>query len=721
MDKSRLTRLTKGRDHDPFSILGRHRGEPGGPVVRTWQPHAEEVSIETAGGFVAMRRIHPDGIFECKAVDAPERWRLRLSAGGVTWELQDCWAFPPQGDEQALYLFSEGRNHAAWHLLGAFPQQRDGCSGVCFRVWAPNAERVSVVGDFNRWDGWVHPMASLGASGVWELFIPSLTAGALYKFEIRNRQSGDVFVKIDPYGREFELRPSTAARVCAASAHRWNDADWMESRARADWQHAPMSIYEIHVGSWRRHADGRSYSWRELAEALVAYVVDAGYTHVELMPVTEHPLDESWGYQTTGYFAPTSRHGTPDDFRFFVDAMHRAGIGVILDWVPGHFPQDAWALAHYDGSALYEHGDPKMGLHPDWGTHIFNYGRCEVRSFLLSSAHYWLSEFHVDGLRVDAVASMLYLDYSRKAGEWTPNRHGGRENLDAIEFLRELNVMVHAEFPGALTAAEESTAWPMVSRPTYVGGLGFSFKWNMGWMNDSLAYFVRDPVYRRYHHALLTFGQVYAYSENFVLPLSHDEVVHGKRSLLGKMPGDLWKQCANLRLLLAYQMTWPGKKLGFMGNEFGQVHEWADSRELDWSLLDDPAHRGIANLVRDLNRIYRDRAELHELDFHPEGFQWIDCHDADHSVIAFLRRTRDGKVAMVVLNFTPVPQFGYRIGTPAPGNWREAINTDSAHYGGSNLGNAGLLASSEPAWHPWPASLELTLPPLGALLLLPDQ
>ncbi|MBK8335536.1 MAG: 1,4-alpha-glucan branching protein GlgB [Sterolibacteriaceae bacterium] len=721
MDRSRLTRLAEGRDHDPFAILGRHRSDSGGTLVRTWQPGAENVLIETAAGFAPMRRVHPAGVFEWNCGDAPERWRLRLSAGDTSWELQDCWAFPPQGDEQALYLFSEGRNHAAWKLLGALPVYRDGHAGVCFRVWAPNAQRVSVVGDFNRWDGLANPMASLGASGVWELFIPALPAGSLYRFEIRNRQSGDVFVKIDPYGREFELRPSTAARVCAVSEYRWRDASWLESRARLDWQHAPMSVYELHAGSWRRHADGSSYNWRELAEALAAYVLDAGYTHLELMPITEHPLDESWGYQTTGYFAPTSRLGTPDDFRAFVDALHAAGIGVILDWVPGHFPQDAWALAHYDGSALYEHEDPQQSLHPDWGTHIFNYGRCEVRSFLLSSAHYWLSEFHIDGLRVDAVASMLYLDYSRKQGEWTPNRHGGRENLDAIDFLRELNVMVHAEFPGALTAAEESTAWPMVSRPTYVGGLGFSVKWNMGWMNDTLSYFGRDPVYRRYHHALLTFGQVYAYSENFVLPLSHDEVVHGKRALLGKMPGDKWLRCANLRLLLAYQTMLPGKKLGFMGSEFGQEREWSEHRELDWGLLDDPAHRGIANLTRDLNRIYRDRAELHELDFQPEGFQWIDCHDADHSVIAFLRRSRDGRVAIVVLNFTPVPQFGYRIGTPAPGNWREAINTDSAHYGGSNLGNAGRLTASELAWLPWPASIELTLPPLGALLLLPDQ
>jgi 1,4-alpha-glucan branching enzyme len=720
MPNARLSRLVEGREHDPFFLLGRHRTESGW-VIRTLQPHAAEAFVATPAGYQSMRCVHPAGVFEWTADDVPTTWRLRLSSHGHVWEIADCWAYPPCGDEQGLYLYSEGRNYAAWRLLGALPQTRQGVPGVCFRVWAPNAERVSVVGDFNRWDGRVHPMASLGASGVWELFIPELRAGSLYKFEIRNRHSGAVMVKIDPCGREFELRPSTAARVPAQGGFGWNDAGWLQSRAACDWQQAPMAIYEVHAASWRRHPDGRMYTWRELGDTLIPYVLEAGYTHVELLPVTEHPLDESWGYQTTGYFAPTSRHGSPDDFRTFVDRLHCAGIGVILDWVPGHFPQDDWALAHYDGSALFEHEDPKLKVHPDWGTHVFNYGRREVRSFLLSSAHYWLEEFHIDGLRVDAVASMLYLDYSRRAGEWTPNRYGGRENLEAIDFLRELNVMVHAEFPGAVTLAEESTAWPMVSRPTYVGGLGFSMKWNMGWMNDTLAYLEKDPVYRRYHHELLTFGQLYAYSENFMLPLSHDEVVHGKRSLLGKMPGDFWQQCANLRLLLAYQTGTPGKKLCFMGSEFGQGREWSEKGELDWALLANPAHRGIANLVRDLNRLYRERPELHQLDFQPEGFQWIDCHDADHSVIAFVRRARNGDALIVVINFTPVPQFGYRIAAPAAISWREAINTDSAHYGGSNLGNAGRLASIAEPRAGWPASLELTLPPLAALVLVPDQ
>ena len=561
-------------------------------------------------------------------------------------------------------------------------------------------------------------MHAHGGSGVWELFVPGLAAGALYKFEIRNR-AGAVLVKADPYAQQFELRPSTAARVAAPSAHRWDDAGWLGDRATHDWLHAPLNAYEVHAGSWRRHPDGRTYSYRELAEALVPYLVEMGYTHVELMPLSEHPLDESWGYQATGYFAPTSRFGAPDDLRAFIDACHGAGIGVILDWVPGHFPQDAWALARYDGTALYEHEDPRLGVHKDWGTHIFNYGRSEVKSFLLSSAAYWLSEFHIDGLRVDAVASMLYLDYSRAAGEWLPNRFGGRENLDAIEFLRELNTMVHRDFPGALTFAEESTAWPMVSRPTYVGGLGFSMKWNMGWMNDTLAYLQHDPVFRRFHHDKLTFGQLYAYSENFLLPLSHDEVVHGKRSLLDKMPGDAWQKFANLRLLLAQQATAPGRKLMFMGGEFGQWREWRVGAELDWFLLERDAHGGIQRCARDLNHLYRNTPALHDLDFEGSGFDWIDCHDADQSVVSYLRRARDGRFVIVVLNFTPVPRTGYRIGVPQGGTYREAFNSDSRHYGGSDLGNGeGLDAAARP-WMGLAYSLVMTLPPLAAVIVEP--
>jgi len=613
----------------------------------------------------------------------------------------------------ALYLFNEGRNYQAYRLLGAHLTQ----AGTVFRVWAPNAAGVSVVGDFNGWRGGVHDLAPLGASGVWEVTVPEAQPGHLYRFEIIARDSGARLIKSDPYGRGFELRPGSAAYVVAPAQHVWGDQAWLARRAAWDWLHAPVNIYEVHPGSWMRHPDGRRYLWRELAERLIPYAVEQGYTHLELLPVTEHPLDESWGYQTTGYFAPTARYGSPDDLRAFVDACHQAGLGVILDWVPGHFPQDDWALARYDGTALYEHEDPRLGLHADWGTHIFNYGRHEVRSFLLSSAHWWLAEFHFDGLRVDAVASMLYLDYSRKAGEWLPNKYGGRENLDAIDFLKELNAMVHGEFPGALTIAEESTAWPQVSRPTYVGGLGFSMKWNMGWMNDSLRYFQRDPIHRRWHHDELTFSQVYAYSENYVLPFSHDEVVHGKGSLLGKMPGDRWQQLANLRLLLAWQAFTPGKKLAFMGCEFGQPREWSEARELDWGLLADGSHAGLQRLAADLNRLYRDCPALHQQDFSPSGFEWIDCHDSEHSVLAWLRWGRDGSFVVVAVNFTPVPQRAYRLGVPQAGRYEEILNSDSAHYGGGNLGNSGGLEAFAGEWMNRPANLEITMPPLAAVAL----
>jgi 1,4-alpha-glucan branching enzyme len=613
----------------------------------------------------------------------------------------------------ALYLFNEGRNLQAYRLLGAHPD----ATGTTFRVWAPNARQVAVVGDFNDWRPAAHPMQPLGASGVWEVRVAEAVPHSLYRFAITPQTGGGALLKADPYARGFELRPGSAAYVVPPSTHLWGDADWLRQRAAWDWQQAPVNIYEVHAGSWMRHPEGKPYLWRELAERLIPYAVDQGYTHLELLPITEHPLDESWGYQTTGYFAPTARYGSPDDLRFFIDACHQAGLGVLLDWVPGHFPQDAWALARYDGTALYEHEDPRLGLHADWGTHIFNYGRHEVRSFLLSSAHWWLSEFHFDGLRVDAVASMLYLDYSRKAGEWLPNKHGGRENLEAIDFLQALNAMVHGEFPGALTIAEESTSWPQVSRPTYVGGLGFSMKWNMGWMNDSLRYFHRDPVYRRWHHDELTFGQVYAYSENFVLPLSHDEVVHGKGSLLGKMPGDDWQRFANLRLLLAWQALTPGKKLSFMGGEFGQMREWSEARELDWGLLAEPAHQGLQRLSADLNRLYRDLPALHSQDFTAAGFEWIDCHDSEHSVLCWLRWGRDGSYVVVVMNFTPAPLSGYRIGVPLAGRHVEILNSDSAWYGGSDLGNVGAVEAHAGSWMNRPANLEITLPPLAAVVL----
>jgi 1,4-alpha-glucan branching enzyme len=712
--------LLEAREHDPFSVLGLH-AEGAGWRLRVFRPRAKAVALELAdGSWAPLKRRSGTDIFEWQGTAPPTRpWRLDID--GV--RQYDTYAFVPQPPADDLFLFNAGRLRQAWRTFGAVPESRHGIAGTCFRVWAPNAERVSVVGGFNGWDGRANPMATLGDSGVWELFIPELAAGALYRFEMRLRGSGTVKLKSDPCARAFERRPATACCVAPAAAHAWKDAAWMQARARSGetgaWLAAPMSIYEMHPGSWMRHPDKGFYSYRELAARLTPYLVEMGYTHVEFMPLMEHPLDESWGYQCTGFFAPSSRFGSADDLRFLVDSLHQAGIGVILDWVPGHFPADDWALAHYDGTALYEHEDPKQKMHPDWGTHVFNYGRNEVRSFLLSSAAYWLSEFHVDALRVDAVASMIYLDYSRKPGEWTPNVHGGRENLEAIAFLREMNEMVHADYPGALTIAEESTAWPMVSRPTWLGGLGFSMKWNMGWMNDTLDYMAHDPVYRRYNHERLTFGQLYAYSENFVLPLSHDEVVHGKSSLLGKMPGDEWQRFANLRLLLAYQMMAPGKKLQFMGAELGQTWEWRAGEELPWHLLQYPLHAGVKALVRDLNRLYVGEAALHELDFSPEGFQWIDCHDADQSVVAWLRRGRDGRHAVVVLNFTPVPRHNYRLGVPLEQDYLERMNTDSAHYGGSDLGNGGRVTAQATAWMGFPASVSLTLPPLAALVLLP--
>lgn len=709
--------LVEGRLHDPFAHLGLHH-ENGRWAVTVFSPHDDAVWLETAGGWVEVPRIDVRGIFRWTGeARPPVPYRLRLLRGGQARETYDPYVFPNPVSEADLYLFAQGRLLQAYRTLGAQPMELLGVQGVHFAVWAPNAERVSVVGDFNGWDGRVHPMRVLGNSGVWQIFIPGIAAGMLYKFEIRNRDTGRVLLKADPYARAAELRPGTASRVAPPARHVWQDADWLAARARWDWLHAPLSIYEVHAGSWRRGEGGRFLRWPELADELVPYAKAQGFTHIELLPISEHPLDQSWGYQSTGYFAPTARYGEPDDLRAFVDRCHRAGLGVILDWVPAHFPRDDWALARFDGTALYEHEDPRLGLHQDWGTLIFNYGRHEVKSFLLSSAHYWLSEFHFDGLRVDAVASMLYLDYSRKPGEWLPNRFGGRENLEAIDFLRELNVMVHEEFPGALTFAEESTAWPMVSRPVYLGGLGFSMKWNMGWMNDTLSYFQHDPVHRRYHHNQLTFGQLYSYTENFVLPFSHDEVVHGKRSLLDKMPGDAWQKFANLRLLFAWQMTYPGKKLNFMGNEFGQGREWDSNAALDWPLLDIDWHRGVQACLRDLNHLYRTWPALHELDFAQEGFQWIDCHDADQSILSFLRRARDGSFLVVVLNFTTVPRHGYRIGVPEGGRYGEIFNSDSTYYGGSNVGNGHGLPAEATPWMGFPYSLVLTLPPLAALVL----
>ncbi|MEZ4407113.1 MAG: 1,4-alpha-glucan branching protein GlgB [Polyangiales bacterium] len=602
--------------------------------------------------------------------------------------------------------------------LGAHPVTLDGVAGVAFAVWAPNARSVSVVGPWNLWDGRVHPMRQLGATGVWELFIPDLSAGVAYQYEVVTRE-GWALRKLDPCAGQTELRPSTAGVVAAQSDHAWGDQDWMRARRETDPLARPVSIYEVHLGSWMRVPEegDRWLTYRELAQRLGDHVTALGFTHVEFLPVHEHPFDGSWGYQVTGFFAPTARFGTPDDFRYLVDHLHQRGVGVIVDWVPGHFPKDPHGLARFDGTALYEHLDPRQGEHPDWGTLVFNYGRPEVKNFLIANARMWIDDFHVDGLRVDAVASMLYLDYSRKEGEWIPNAHGGRENLEAIAFLRELNERLHAEFPGAMVVAEESTSWPGVSRPLYTGGLGFTMKWNMGWMHDTLAFFARDTVHRRWHHHELTFGLVYQWSENFVLPLSHDEVVHGKGSIFGKMPGDRWQKFANLRALYAWMWCHPGRKLLFMGSEFGQEREWSHARSLDWHLTNDPLHAGVMTLVGDLNRLYRETPALNAVEQDPTAFAWSVVNDAEQSVFAFVRYDRAGRATLCVLNATPVPREGYRVGVPHAGEWREALNSDAARYGGSNFGNAGRAWADPQPSHGFAASIALRLPPLGVVVL----
>jgi 1,4-alpha-glucan branching enzyme len=631
----------------------------------------------------------------------------------------------PPGDRRVLtdvdlYLFGEGTQLRAQDKLGAHRLTIDGSTGVHFAVWAPNADRVSVIGDFNRWNGRAHPMRPLASSGVWEIFIPDLPDGEKYKFEIRAK-TGEILKKSDPYGVAFEVPPLSASIVWDLSGYDWRDREWMAWReARGGWLDRPLSVYEVHLGSWARVPEegNRFLTYRELAHRLVPYVKDLGFTHIELLPVMEHPFSGSWGYQVLGFFAPTSRFGPPEDFKFFVDACHQAGLGVILDWVPGHFPKDDHGLARFDGTSLYEHEDPRQGEHQDWGTLIFNYGRHEVRNFLLSNALFWLSEYHVDGLRVDAVASMLYLDYSRKAGEWIPNRFGGRENLDAIAFLQQLNSLTHGGHPGTITAAEESTAWPGVSRPVHLGGLGFTYKWNMGWMHDILQYAREDPVHRRWHHQLVTFSALYMHTENFVLPFSHDEVVHGKGSLLDKIPGDVWQKYATLRTLFGYMYGHPGKKLLFMGSELGPWREWDHDRSLDWHLLDDPAHAALRRYLQDLNRLYQSEPALHQVDFEGEGFQWIDCNDSENSVVSIARFARDRRDAVVmVFNFTPVPRLEYRIGVPEAGNYAELLNSDSVEYGGSNVGNLGGVTTEPVAAHGFEQSLRLTVPPLGCLLL----
>ena len=708
-------KIIEAKHHDPFSVLGRHTvGKL--TTVKVYMPYAESVSFANDGPD--LPRIIGTDFFEYSAQQSelPEHYQLVwIDKDGSQHTNYDPYDFGVQLPEFDRHLFAEGKHWHIYQKMGAHQHTVDNINGVLFTVWAPNAGRVSVICDFNRWDGRCNPMRSLGGSGIWELFIPGLTAGCLYKFEILNRQSNQVLVKTDPYGQQFELRPNTSSIVVSDKAYSWQDQEWLSKRGSHDWLHEPMSIYEVHLGSWKRDSLGNFLNYRDLADQLVEYVKELGFTHIELMPVTEHPLDVSWGYQTTGYFAPTSRHGTPDDFRYFMDSCHRHNIGVILDWVPAHFPKDSFALASFDGSALYEHEDPRKGEHRDWGTLIYNYGRNEVRNFLLASAVFWMEEFHLDGLRVDAVASMLYLDYSREDNDWEPNIYGGNENLEAIDFFRELNSVTHQQFPGTVMMAEESTAWPGVTRPTWVGGLGFSMKWNMGWMNDILAYMSEDPIHRQYHHDQLTFGMLYAFTENFALPFSHDEVVHGKGSLLNKMPGDEWQRFANLRLLYTLMFTYPGKKLLFMGCEFGQGTQWDSEQMLDWYVLDYPHHKGIQTLIKELNQVYQTQPALFKQDFVYQGFEWIDCHDVQQSVISY-RRKSDNEELIVVLNFTPVARDNYRIGVPEAGTYHEIFNSDSGLYDGSNVVNGEVVSESIP-WMNQPNSINLTLPPLAGIVL----
>lgn len=714
LDSNKI-KIIEANHADPFSILGRHLVGDDYQIT-VYMPHAEAITI--GNNNYPMQRIENSDFFEfidtCKQID--EHYLLRwVDKSGNQHESYDPYNFGMQIHEFDQHLFCEGKHWHIYNKLGAHLHSDGAVDGVLFAVWVPNAKRVSVIGDFNHWDGRCHTMRSLGGTGIWEIFIPGLIAGCLYKFEILNRHSLDIFAKTDPYAQQFQLRPDTASIVFDAHAYQWQDQSWINQRKQQDWLHAPTSVYEVHLGSWRRDGEGNFLNYREAAKQLVAYVVAMSFTHIELLPITEHPLDDSWGYQTTGYFAPSSRFGTPDDFRYFVDYCHQHNIGVILDWVPAHFPKDFFALAKFDGSALYEHEDSRQGEHRDWGTLIFNYGRNEVKNFLLASAIFWLEEYHLDGLRVDAVASMLYLDYSRENDEWIPNRHGGNENLEAIEFLRELNSVTHEQHPGTLIMAEESTSWPQVTRPVSAGGLGFSMKWNMGWMHDILVYMGKQPIHRAHHHEQLTFGLLYAFNENFILPFSHDEVVHGKGSLLDRMPGDEWQRFANLRLLYTMMYTYPGKKLLFMGCEFGQGTEWNFRQELDWYVLDYPFHQGVKTLVTDLNQMYTQYHALHQYDFEQDGFEWLEGGDSERSVLCYRRKAGEQSI-IIVLNFTPVPRLDYRVGVPTAGTYQTIINSDAKQYHGSDNGNDCVVA--EPlAWMGQSHSINLHIPPLAGLVL----
>jgi 1,4-alpha-glucan branching enzyme len=728
LTKDELHSLVELIHQSPHSLLGMQPlGGRAGLVVRAFLPDAAKVEVqpvhEKDKPRFALQRIHESGLFEGTTKSAKDVYAYDLvitNHQGRTRRTRDAYSFLPTLGESDLYLFGKGDERRIYEKLGAQLRVIDGVPGTSFAVWAPNAQRVSVVGDFNQWDGRFHSLRLLGASGVWEIFVPGVGVGAHYKFEIRDAH-GRISLKTDPCGFFFETAPKNAAIVWDTRQFKWNDGAWLKRRRERNALRSPMSIYEVHIGSWRKKSANESWSYRELAEPLVLYIRRMGFTHVEFMPVAEHAFYPSWGYQVTGFYAPTSRYGTPEDFQFLVNALHAAGIGVIMDWVPAHFPRDEWALAKFDGTALYEHEDPRKGAHQDWGTLIFNFGRHEVSNFLTANALFWLDRFHIDGLRVDAVASMIYLDYSRKPGEWIPNQYGGRENLEAIEFLRKFNYIAHTEFPGIVTIAEESTAWPQVTRPPHLGGLGFSFKWNMGWMHDTLDYFKRDSIYRKYHQNDLTFATLYQHSENFILPLSHDEVVHGKASLIGRMPGDDWQKFANLRTLLAYQWLFPGKKLLFMGGEIGQRAEWNENGQLDWWLLDaGPFHRGLQKFVEDLNKLYAATPALWQSDYDPGGFSWIDCADRENSVLSFLRQTADGANHLaIILNLTPVPRLKYRVGLPRAGQWREVLNSDAGIYAGSNQGNLGGVTAENVPRHNQQHSAEFCLPPMSAVVFQP--
>ncbi|MCW2594649.1 MAG: 1,4-alpha-glucan-branching enzyme [Jatrophihabitans sp.] len=712
--RDELDRLVSGAHHNPHGVLGAHPTPDGTTIVRTLRPEAESAAVVWGRTKHPMAKVHDGGVFETVVDGAAADYRIEVSYGDNPMIVDDPYRWLPTLGEVDLHLIGEGRHENLWEVLGShvrtYDTPRGPVTGTSFAVWAPNARGVRIAGDFDYWSGRSLPMRAMGSSGVWELFVPDVGDGATYKFQILGAD-GQWRHKADPMAFATEAPPATAS-VVHTPRYKWSDDDWIAKRAKTSWHKAPMSIYEVHIGSWRM-----GLSYRELAEELVDYVTACGFTHVEFLPVAEHPFGGSWGYQVSSYYAPSARFGNPDDFRYLVDALHNAGIGVIVDWVPAHFPKDEFALGRFDGTALYEHGDPRRGEQLDWGTYVFDFGRSEVRNFLVANALFWLEEFHIDGLRVDAVASMLYLDYSREPGQWVPNVHGGRENLEAVAFLQEMNATVYKRVPGAVTIAEESTSWPGVTRATHLGGLGFGFKWDMGWMHDTLSYISHEPIHRQWHHNELTFSMMYAYTENFVMPLSHDEVVHGKGSLLNKIPGDRWQQMATLRAMYAYMWAHPGKQLLFQGQEFAQGAEWAESRSLDWWLLDDPGHRGVSRLITDLNRTYRETSALWSRDTVPEGFHWIDANDAAGNVYSFLRFGDDGSVIACVSNFSSVPHEGYRLGLPFAGRWDEVVNTDADAYFGSGVGNFGGVEATDEMWHGQPASARLRVPPLGTLWL----